>query len=122
MTKKNSQQIRYKGTHCPTCGKGKHPFPAPSAAFERYQAAALWYLKPAPPTPIDKPCNVKTLFYMPTHRRVDLPNLQEAILDVLVVAGVLSDDNANIVVSQDGSRVLYDKDNPRTEIEITLYQ
>jgi hypothetical protein len=32
----------------------------------------------------------------------------------------LADDNSNIVVSMDGSRVLYSKENPRTEIEIEL--
>jgi hypothetical protein len=33
--------------------------------------------------------------------------------------GVIEDDNSNVVVSVDGSRVLYDKENPRTEVEIT---
>ena len=56
---------------------------------------------------------------MPTHRRVDQVNLLEATLDILVEYGVLADDNSNIVVSHDGSRVLYDKNNPRTEITIT---
>jgi Holliday junction resolvase RusA-like endonuclease len=57
---------------------------------------------------------------MPTHRRCDLVNLQESTLDVLVKYGILADDNSNIVVSMDGSRVLYSKENPRTEIEIEL--
>ena len=56
---------------------------------------------------------------MPTRRRVDLNNLLEAATDLLVSAGVLKDDHCGIVVSHDGSRVLYDKDNPRTEITIT---
>lgn len=56
---------------------------------------------------------------MPTKRRVDLCNLEEAISDVLVKYGILADDNRNIVASYDGSMVLYDKENPRTEIEIT---
>ena len=30
----------------------------------------------------------------------------------------MKDDNNRIVVSTDGSRVLYDKHNPRTEVEI----
>ena len=49
---------------------------------------------------------------------MDLVNLQEATLDVLVKYGVILDDNSNIVASMDGSRVLYDKNNPRTEIDI----
>jgi Holliday junction resolvase RusA-like endonuclease len=56
---------------------------------------------------------------MPTRRKVDLTNLLEAIDDVMVKAGLLADDNADIVQSHDGSRVLYDKDRPRTEIYIT---
>lgn len=55
---------------------------------------------------------------MPTRRRVDLVNLQEALCDILVKYGVLKDDNRNIVATMDGSMVLYDKENPRTEVEI----
>ena len=63
--------------------------------------------------------NIKCLFYMPTRRLVDLTNLLEAVDDVMVNEGIIKDDNCRIVVSHDGSRVLYDKDNPRTEITIT---
>lgn len=68
---------------------------------------------------IDSPINLKCLYYMETRRRVDLCNLLEATCDILVKAGVLADDNSNIVVSHDGSRVLYDKENPRVEVEIS---
>ena len=71
---------------------------------------------------ISVPVNVKYIFYMPTRRIVDLTNLTEAADDVLVKYGVLADDNSRIVVSHDGSRVLYDKDNPRTEITISFYE
>ena len=56
---------------------------------------------------------------MPTRHRVDLVNLLEATCDILVECGLLADDNSKIVVSHDGSRVEYDKYNPRVEIEIT---
>ena len=46
-------------------------------------------------------------------------NLLAAVDDLLVEAGIIADDNSKIVVSHDGSRVLYDKENPRTEITIT---
>ena len=55
---------------------------------------------------------------MPTARRVDLTNLLEALDDVLVNAGVLADDNCNIIYSHDGSRAFVDRENPRTEIVI----
>lgn len=67
---------------------------------------------------IDYPVNIKALYYMPTHRRVDLCNLHEALCDVLVKFGVVQDDNCKIIASMDGSRVLYDKENPRTEVYI----
>ena len=62
--------------------------------------------------------NVKALFYMKTKRKVDLTNLLEALDDVLVKGGMLVDDNCTIIKSHDGSRVLYDKENPRIEVEI----
>ena len=73
---------------------------------------------PKPDRTIDYPVNIKALYFMPTRRKVDLCNLHEALCDVLVKYGVIEDDNSRIVVSMDGSRVLYDKYNPRTEVEI----
>lgn len=111
ITKKNSQQILVnKATG--------RPFIAPSEQYKQYEKDAQWFT-PACIPPIDQPVNIKCLFYMPTRRRVDLTNLLEAADDVLVHAGVIADDHSGIVVSHDGSRVLYDKENPRTEIEIT---
>ena len=42
----------------------------------------------------------------------------EAIDDILVKYGVISDDDYKTIVSHDGSRVYVDRDNPRTEIYI----
>lgn len=66
--------------------------------------------------------NVKMIFYRADRRRTDLVNLQNAVLDILVQAKILADDNYKIVVGMDGSRVYYDKDNPRTEITISPIQ
>lgn len=107
-TKKNSQQI--------ITVKGR-PRIIQSSAYRQYEKDCGYFLTHV--EPILSPCNVKCLYYMPTHRRVDLVNLQEATLDILVHYGILMDDNSNVVVSMDGSRVLYDKENARTEIEIT---
>lgn len=89
----------------------------PSKVYRDYEAAALKLL-PRRPT-IDYRVCVTGKFYMATRRRVDLVNLLEALDDVLVKARILDDDNANIIVSHDGSRVLYDKARPRTEVTIT---
>jgi Holliday junction resolvase RusA-like endonuclease len=110
ISKKNSQQILVnKATG--------RPFIMPSKKYKEYEQNALWFI-PKGET-INKPVNVKCLFYMPTRRKCDLVNMQEAILDVMVKAGLLKDDNYSIVQSMDGSRVLYDKSNPRTEVYIT---
>ena len=112
ITKKNSQRI------CYNKATGRR-FVRPSPQYEDYAASASYYLRPAPVVPVDTPVNVQCVYYMPTHHRVDQVNLLAATLDILVEYGVLADDNSNIVVSHDGSRVLYDKTNPRTEITIT---
>lgn len=107
-TKKNSQQIvRIKGRY----------MIIPSTAYRNYEKDCLPFLTHV--EPFFSPCNVKCEYFMPTRRKVDLVNLQEATLDILVKAGILIDDNSSVVVSMDGSRVYYDKENPRTEIEIT---
>ena len=110
ISKKNSQQIL-------TNPKTGRPFIMPSKKYKEYEKDAMWFI-PKGET-INKPVNVKCLFYMPTRRKCDLGNMQEAILDVMVKAGLLADDNYSIVQSMDGSRVLYDKSNPRTEVYIT---
>ena len=70
---------------------------------------------------IDKPINLKCVYYMPTRRRVDLTNLNEAVHDILVDSNVLADDNRDVIASTDGCRVFYDKLNPRVEITISDY-
>ena len=112
ISKKNSQQILInKATG--------RPFIMPSKKFKEYEKAAARYIpKLRQPQPIDYPVCVKCLFYMPTRRKCDLTNLLEAIDDVMVKAGLLADDDYTIIESHDGSRVLYDKENPRTEVFI----
>lgn len=68
---------------------------------------------------IDYPVNIKCVYFMDTHRRVDLLNLLGATMDILVYYGVIADDNSKIVVSHDGSFVSYDKEHPRTEVYIS---
>ena len=90
----------------------------PSQDYKIYEKSAYWDLK-IPEKPINVPVEIKCLYYMPTRRNTDLTNLLEATDDLLVHAGVLEDDNSKIVVSHDGSRVMYDKEHPRTEVWIT---
>ena len=116
VTKKNHMRIMRNS-------KTGKSFIMPSEQYQDYEDEAVWHCKRAKvQRPIEDPVEVKCLFYMPTRRRVDLTNLLESIDDVLVRAGVLKDDHSGIIVSHDGSRVLYDKQNPRTEVYIADYE
>lgn len=121
-TKKNSPQIAGTGKRCPYCNKFMRQFIVPSKANKLYTANALLHLKEKPDDPINYPVHIRYLFYKGTHHRVDALNLAEAADDLLVEAGILADDNSNIVKHHDGTRVLYDKQNPRTEIYIYEYE
>ena len=111
-SKKNSMQIIKLGNRYSL---------TPSKAYKEYKRACGQYLVGWSASPIDYPINLKCIFYMPTHRRCDKTNLESAICDILVDYGILADDSRDIVASTDGGRVYYDKQNPRTEIEITPY-
>lgn len=107
VTKKNSQQI----VMC----KGR-PIIVPSKLYKTYEKDVKAFIEPLK---IDEPINVQAVYYMPSKRRIDLCNLHEALCDVLVKHGMVTDDNSNIIQSMDGSRVMYDKEHPRTEVTIT---
>jgi Holliday junction resolvase RusA-like endonuclease len=70
--------------------------------------------------PREMDIQVTFLFYVQDKRRRDLVNLMQAPLDLLQAAEIISDDS--IVKSLDGSRIYYDKLNPRTEISIIKYK
>lgn len=106
-TKKTGQRI---------VTNGNRKMIIPSKQYMEYEQACGWYVKPR--SEIDYPVNVKCIFYRQKKTRVDLPNLLQAVDDILVKYGVLKDDNYKIIAGHDGSRIRFDKDNPRTEITI----
>ena len=109
ITKKNSGRIVM---------AGRYPKLLPSKAYVDYEKDCLLQITGKYKKRLNGAYNVKCLYYMPTRHRVDLTNLLNATNDILVKAEVLEDDNCKIVVGHDGSRVFYDKENPRVEIEI----
>ena len=109
-TKKNSQQIVINK-------KTGRPFVMQSSKYKEYEKNCGYFLKKLP-EPISEPVNVKCVFYRETRIRCDLVNLENAILDILCLYGIIADDNRNVVYSMDGSRVFCDKTKPRTEITI----
>ncbi len=112
VSKKNSGQIVM---------IGGSPRLLPSKQYRQFEKDTLpYFLRVKIQTgEINYPVNVQCLFYVETHRRVDLCNLLNAVDDSMVTAGLLIDDNRDIIAAHDGSRVYYDKENPRIEIEIT---
>ena len=113
ITKKNHQQIRRNF-------KTGKPFISQSEQYRQYERDAGYFIPKG--RTIKTAVNVKCLFYMPTSRKVDLTNLLEATDDILVRYGLIEDDNYTVIQSHDGSRVFIDRENPRTEIEITEVQ
>lgn len=114
VTKKNHQQIRKR--------RDGTPFIAQGDTYREAESAILWLIPRHLRQKIDYPVNLCVHYYVKRNARVDKTNLESAICDILVKAGVLADDSAlkpAIVVSTDGSRVYVDRENPRYEIEIT---
>lgn len=123
VTKKNSIRIVHIGRKCPTCKRGNKVVPLPSKAYETYEGLAGWYIRgDLRKLKINRPVNVKCIYWMEKDIDVDLANLLEATNDMLVKHGVLKDDNRKIVATHDGSRVFLDRENPRVEITISFYE
>ena len=118
-TKKNHAMIAGSGARCPTCKRFLKQFVKQGRAYDEYAARAKKYLASVPKDNITGPVNVRYHFYMQTRRLVDQTNLTQAADDILVDCGILADDNSSVIAGHDGTRVYYDKDNPRTEILIT---
>ena len=114
VTKKNSANIFYNK-------RTGRPFISPSKQYKEYAENFLSQVMEQRATgkKLAESYNVKCLYFMKARRKVDLTNLLEATDDCLVNAGVIIDDNCEVIVSHDGSRVYYDKENPRVEIYIT---
>lgn len=60
---------------------------------------------------------MKITYYFKDHRRHDPGNYDKMILDALVEANIIKDDNYE-VITEFTTIGKYDKDNPRTEIEM----
>ena len=110
-TKKNSMQI-FKNS------RTGQPFLTQSKRYKDYARDCGRQITGKYKKKIDYPINLKCVYYRKTKHRVDLTNLLAATCDILSDFGVIADDNCKIIVSHDGSRVKYDKECPRVEIEI----
>ena len=92
-----------------------------SKIYRQYESDCLKLLRP-PREPLKCEVVILARYYRETRHKCDLTNLNAALHDILVKAGILEDDNYTIVKSTDGSRVYIDKENPRTEVEILEFK
>lgn len=112
VTKKNSGQIiQVKG----------RSILIPSKQYKQFEKDCLPFLNHVRATAgiINYPVNIQCVFFTETKRKIDLPNLLNAIDDAMVKSGFLIDDNRDIIAAHDGSRVFHDKYNPRIEVIVT---
>jgi len=121
-SKKNSHRIAGCGPRCPMCGKYKKQFIRNGKITTNYAAGVGTYLLPKPTKPITGPVHLVYRLYTQTWHRKDDLNLYAALDDILVSMGILKDDDRKTIRNRDGSRVLYDKENPRAEIYIYEYR
>ena len=110
------------GPKCPKCGKRQRQFVRQGSANTKYSFEAVRFLTPKPMEPLTEELHIVYRLYMQTRRRVDDLNLFASLDDLLVSNGIIKDDCINIIRCRDGSRVLYDKENPRAEIYIYRYR
>lgn len=112
VTKKNSQQI----VPC----RGRFIL-LPSKKYKDFERAVTPFLTVIKQElgQIYYPVNITAVFYVAKRLKYDLTNLLEAIDDAMVKAGLLADDNRDIIAGHDNSRVFYDKENPRIELTIS---
>lgn len=87
-------------------------------AKREWTEAVAWAVKAAgvPPRPYQR-AKVTITYYFPTRARHDADNYAgKYLLDGLTIAGVIVDDDLKHISTT--IRGEYDKDNPRTEIEV----
>lgn len=117
VSKKNSQQIITLKTKY---GKSRNII-IPSKKYKEFEAECMPFLFQVKTQAgvVDFPVNMAVSFYVSKKLKYDLTNSLEAVDDAAVKSGFIADDNRDIIAGHDGSRVFYDKLNPRIEVTIT---
>lgn len=115
-SKKNSKQI--------VC-RGRFPLVLPSQNFKDWHEASMRTLKISPEIrkamPIRK-AKVELTIYWNDMRKADLTNKAESVMDLLVDAGILEDDNWFVCGDLHLIFGGIDRKNPRAEVRIYGYE
>jgi len=94
--------------------RGSRPILISTPAYSAWREEQLWKLKGKV-----VPSSVKSLtlsFYFPDHRKTDLTNKAESVMDLLVDARLILDDNWTVIPRLILESNGVDKENPRVEI------
>jgi hypothetical protein len=86
----------------------------PQKKFTDWHKVAMVQIKPFPVILGNK---LRLTFFLPDLRRTDLTNKSESIMDLLVDAGKIEDDNCQIINELTLRYGGLDRENPRVEIE-----
>lgn len=114
-SKKNSRNIFVRG--------GK-PVNIPSKRYKEWHELAFWEVKRQIKN-LDipnEPLWILATFFPRTKRRFDLSNAFESVADLLVDAGIISDDNCYVLPRVSLLFGGVDKENPRVDIEVSEYK
>lgn len=74
-----------------------------------------------PKSKLDKELYITYKIWFPDNRKADLSNKVESINDLMVDYWLLADDNHNIIKSMNITSMWVDKENPRAEVSIYLF-
>lgn len=102
------------GSQCPVCGRPVKQFIRETKRATEYAFFASSFLHPRPQRPLDERIRAVYLIYNKTKRRKNDLDQYRAVDEILVKEKILADEK--VITSRDGSRILTDKNRPRTEI------
>lgn len=94
----------------------------PQKRYEEWHKTALQSLKKIAPRLSDSIEEVHLTIYSENKRKFDLTNKAESIMDLLVDAGIILDDNYEVIPKITIKYGGVSKEDPRCEIEIHLLQ
>lgn len=98
--------------------RGRRPMVLPSPAYKSWQEEMMWELKSQDNSKVENISKIEITFYAPDKRKADKTNKAESVMDLLVDAGIIEDDNwfvfSELVLKFGG----VDREFPRAEVVI----
>jgi len=113
-SKKNNQVIKYRKNENGT----RTPFISQGDLYKQYEKDCAFFLRRPKQGVITEKVNVRYIFYRSNYKVVDISNCIAAADDILVKYKVIKDDCFKYIAGHDGTRLMIDKENPRTEVYI----